>query len=137
MIAGSTFDLEAIQVHAAVFRWRLDGREGIGAYELMVRWYRRWPRDPRADQRLRRRADNAAVRRLPRHHDEAGISLEELGRGIQRAAGTTASIPLYALERGEITEVEFARRLQEQLDGGFDLSRLRHLYFERIDRTSR
>ncbi len=24
-------------MHAAVFRWRLDGREGIGAYELMVR----------------------------------------------------------------------------------------------------
>jgi hypothetical protein len=37
VIAGSSFDLEAIQVHAAVFRWRLDGREGIGAYELMVR----------------------------------------------------------------------------------------------------
>jgi hypothetical protein len=37
VIAGSTFELESIQVHAAVFRWRLDGREGIGAYELMVR----------------------------------------------------------------------------------------------------
>jgi hypothetical protein len=37
VIAGSSFELEAIQVHAAVFRWRLDGREGIGAYELMVR----------------------------------------------------------------------------------------------------
>ena len=24
-------------MHAAVFRWRLEGREGIGAYELMVR----------------------------------------------------------------------------------------------------
>jgi hypothetical protein len=37
VIAGSSFELESIQVHAAVFRWRLDGREGIGAYELMVR----------------------------------------------------------------------------------------------------
>ena len=38
VIAGSSFDLEAgIQVHIAVFRWRLDGREGIGAYELMSR----------------------------------------------------------------------------------------------------
>jgi hypothetical protein len=37
VIAGSSFDLETLQVHAAVFRWRLDGREGIGAYELMVR----------------------------------------------------------------------------------------------------
>jgi hypothetical protein len=37
VIAGSTFELEAVQVHAAVFRWRLDGREAIGAYELTLR----------------------------------------------------------------------------------------------------
>jgi hypothetical protein len=37
VIAGSSLDLDPVQVHAAVFRWRLDGREGIGAYELMVR----------------------------------------------------------------------------------------------------
>jgi hypothetical protein len=37
VIAGSSLDLEPVQVHAAVFRWRLDGREAIGAYELMVR----------------------------------------------------------------------------------------------------
>jgi hypothetical protein len=37
VIAGSSLDLEGLQVHVAVFRWRLDGREGIGSYELMVR----------------------------------------------------------------------------------------------------
>jgi hypothetical protein len=37
VVAGSSFDLDGLQVHEAVFRWRLDGREGIGAYELMVR----------------------------------------------------------------------------------------------------
>jgi hypothetical protein len=37
VIAGSSLDLEALEVHAAVFRWRLDGRDGIGAYELMAR----------------------------------------------------------------------------------------------------
>jgi hypothetical protein len=37
VIAGSSLDLDGFQVHAAIFRWRLDGREGIGAYELMVR----------------------------------------------------------------------------------------------------
>jgi hypothetical protein len=36
-IAGSSLDLEGLQVHAAVFTWNLEGREGIGAYELMVR----------------------------------------------------------------------------------------------------
>ncbi|HEV7845995.1 MAG TPA: hypothetical protein VGO83_07070 [Thermoleophilaceae bacterium] len=37
VIAGSSLDLDGLDVHAAIFRWRLDGREGIGAYELMVR----------------------------------------------------------------------------------------------------
>jgi putative hydrolase of the HAD superfamily len=67
------------------------------------------------------------------YQEEAGISLEELGLGIQRSAETYGEHPLYALERGEITEQEFARRLQEQLHDGFDLERLRHLYFERIE----
>jgi hypothetical protein len=37
VVAGSSLDLAGLQVHAAIFRWRLDGREGIGAYELMLR----------------------------------------------------------------------------------------------------
>jgi hypothetical protein len=37
LIAGSSLDLDGLQVHVAIFRWRLDGREGIGAYELMQR----------------------------------------------------------------------------------------------------
>lgn len=36
-VAGSSLELEGLTVHAAVFRWRVEGREGIGAYELMVR----------------------------------------------------------------------------------------------------
>jgi hypothetical protein len=36
-IAGSSLELEGITVHAAVFRWRVEGRDGVGAYELMVR----------------------------------------------------------------------------------------------------
>jgi putative hydrolase of the HAD superfamily len=67
------------------------------------------------------------------YQEEAGISLEELGKGIQRAADAHGQHPLYALERGEITEEEFARRLSEQLDGGFDIAHLRQLYFERIE----
>jgi putative hydrolase of the HAD superfamily len=67
------------------------------------------------------------------YQEEAGISLEELGTGIQRAADAHGEHPLYALERGEITEEEFGRRLREQLDDGFDLGRLRQLYFERIE----
>ena len=67
------------------------------------------------------------------YEEEAPFSLADLGRGLQAAAEIYGEHPLHSLERGEITEVEFARRLSEQLDGGFDLERLRELYFERID----
>jgi hypothetical protein len=35
--AGSSLELEGLRVHAAVFRWRLEGRDGVGQYELVVR----------------------------------------------------------------------------------------------------
>jgi putative hydrolase of the HAD superfamily len=67
------------------------------------------------------------------YQEEAPITLEELGQGMQQAADAYGEHPLYALERGEISEQEFARRLAEQLHDGFDLTRLRQLYFERIE----
>ena len=67
------------------------------------------------------------------YQEEAPITLEELGKGMQAAADAYGEHPLYVLERGEITEQEFARRLSEQLQAGFDLERLRQLYFERIE----
>jgi hypothetical protein len=35
--AGSSLELEGLDVHAAVFSWRLEGREAVGQYELAVR----------------------------------------------------------------------------------------------------
>ena len=37
VVAGTSLALEHLDVHAAVFRWRMDDREGAGAYELWVR----------------------------------------------------------------------------------------------------
>ena len=67
------------------------------------------------------------------YEEEAPISLAELGQALQTAAEHYGEHPLHSLERGEITEVEFGRRVAEQLEDGFDLGRLRELYFERID----
>ncbi len=37
VVAGSSLALEGLDVHAAVFRWRMEDREGAGAYELWTR----------------------------------------------------------------------------------------------------
>ena len=36
-IAGSSLELEGLDVHVAIFRWRMDGRDAAGAYELLAR----------------------------------------------------------------------------------------------------
>jgi putative hydrolase of the HAD superfamily len=67
------------------------------------------------------------------YQDESGVSLEELGKAMGRAADEHGEHPLFVLERGEITEAEFRTRIESHLEDGFDLARLRALYFERLD----
>jgi putative hydrolase of the HAD superfamily len=66
------------------------------------------------------------------YQEESGVSLEELGMAMGRAAEEHGDHPLFVLERGEISEAEFRDRIDRHLDGGFDLSRLNALLFERI-----
>jgi putative hydrolase of the HAD superfamily len=66
------------------------------------------------------------------YQEESGVSLEQLGSALGRAADEHGEHPLFALERGEITEVEFAARIQAHLEDGFDPVRLRTLYFDRL-----
>lgn len=37
VVAGTSLAIEGLTVHAAVFRWRMDDREGAGSYELWLR----------------------------------------------------------------------------------------------------
>jgi epoxide hydrolase-like predicted phosphatase len=67
------------------------------------------------------------------YQEESGVSLEELGKAMGRATEEHGDHPLYALERGEITEAEFRARIEPHLEDGFDLARLRALYFEHLD----
>jgi putative hydrolase of the HAD superfamily len=67
------------------------------------------------------------------YQDESGVSLDELGKAMGRAADEHGEHPLFVLERGEITEAEFRARIESHLEDGFDLARLRALYFERLD----
>ncbi len=67
------------------------------------------------------------------YQEESGVSLEALGTAMARAAEEHGDHPLFVLERGEITEVEFRDRIERHLEDGFDLGRLRALYFERLE----
>jgi putative hydrolase of the HAD superfamily len=67
------------------------------------------------------------------HQEESGVSLEDLGRAMARATEEHGEHPLFLLERGEMSETEFRARIGRQLEDGFDLPRLRTLYFERLE----
>ena len=67
------------------------------------------------------------------YQEESGVSLEALGMAMARAAEEHGDHPLFVLERGEITEAEFRDRIERHLEDGFDLGRLRALYFERLE----
>jgi epoxide hydrolase-like predicted phosphatase len=47
---------------------------------------------------------------------ESGIALEDLGRAMVASLERHGEHPLFVLERGELSEVEFMARLQEELD---------------------
>jgi epoxide hydrolase-like predicted phosphatase len=69
------------------------------------------------------------------YQEESGLPLEELGTAMGRAAEEHGDHPLFMLERGEITEPEFGARVSAHLNGSFDLTRLRALFMERLDRN--
>jgi putative hydrolase of the HAD superfamily len=71
------------------------------------------------------------------YQEESGVSLVELGKAMAKAAEQDGDHPLFVLERGEITELEFRERIEAHLESGFDLTRLRTLYFERLKTNRR
>ena len=66
------------------------------------------------------------------YQENSGISLEQLGKAMAKAAEEHGEHPLFAFERGEISELEFGRRLGRHLAPGFDIARLRDFYLERL-----
>jgi len=66
------------------------------------------------------------------YQEESGVSLEDLGRAMARATEEHGEHPLFVLERGEISAIEFRARIEPHLEDGFDLTRLSTLYFERM-----
>jgi putative hydrolase of the HAD superfamily len=66
------------------------------------------------------------------YQDQTGVTVEELGRAMAEAQKRYGEHPLFQLERGEISEREFGKRLADALPDPFDLQHLREVYFEQL-----
>jgi len=68
--------------------------------------------------------------------DETGISMEQLGRGMQRVSERDGEYPLFRLERGEVSEREFLEDLcwglEPELGHRPRLHRFREIYFDAL-----
>jgi putative hydrolase of the HAD superfamily len=69
--------------------------------------------------------------------DDVGISAESLGLAMRHGLGEGEEIPLFKLERGEITEDEFIERLSDGLEEILGhrphLHHFRHMFFDALD----
>jgi epoxide hydrolase-like predicted phosphatase len=79
---------------------------------------------------------NRLVEAFLAFQDESGISMEQLGRGMQRVAERDGEYPLYRLERGEISEADFLENLswglEHELGHRPRLHRFTEVYFEAL-----
>jgi putative hydrolase of the HAD superfamily len=68
--------------------------------------------------------------------DETGISTETLGKAMQAATEANGENPLFEMERGEITEVEFLATLTDSLEPLLghrpEMHRFKEIYFEAL-----
>ncbi len=67
------------------------------------------------------------------YHERSGLGAEELGVAMARATEAAGGAhPLFELEKGRITEVEFTRRVEEHLREGAHLDGFRETFFENL-----
>jgi putative hydrolase of the HAD superfamily len=78
------------------------------------------------------------VQSFAAYQEESGIPFAELGKAMARAAEKSGGeYPLFALEKGEITEEEFLGAIEAELPGGVKLASLRDTYFRHLHPNER
>lgn len=65
-------------------------------------------------------------------NESVGADPGVLGRALQSAAEEHGEHPLYALERGELTEAEFTEAVEAHLPGGIELAGFSEVYFSHL-----
>ncbi len=66
---------------------------------------------------------------------ESGIGLEELGTAMAAATERHGEHPLFVLEKGEISQAEFLRRIAAELDGARSVDGMLDVYFAHLERN--
>ena len=66
---------------------------------------------------------------------ESGIPLEDVGTAMASAAERHGEHPLFMLEKGQIDEAEFVRRLEAELGAGRRLDTMAAVYFRHLERN--
>ena len=66
------------------------------------------------------------------YQERSGVSFEEVVNAMHRAGEPTGVNLLHELEKGAITEVEFLRAIEAEMEGDVDLSSLHQLYFDHL-----
>jgi epoxide hydrolase-like predicted phosphatase len=66
------------------------------------------------------------------YQEQSGVSFEEVVKAMHRAGERTGKNPLHELEKGAISEVEFLRSIEDEMEGDVDLSALHHVYFDHL-----
>jgi putative hydrolase of the HAD superfamily len=79
---------------------------------------------------------NHLIEAFAAFQNHSGISVEQLGRGMQRIGERDGEYPLYRLERGEMSESDFLDdlcwALEEELGHRPTLHRFREVYFDAL-----
>ncbi len=66
---------------------------------------------------------------------ESGIGLADLGTAMAAATERHGEHPLFVLEKGEIAQEEFLRRLDAELDDDLSIDGMLDVYFEHLERN--
>ena len=75
---------------------------------------------------------NPLIEAFAAYQERSGIATADLGRALQASYERRGVHPLFALERGEISEADFLRRVEAELGDGARLDGLREIYFEHL-----
>jgi len=66
---------------------------------------------------------------------ESGISLEEMGEAMVASTERHGEHPLFMLEKGQLRQSEFARRLESELSGDRRLDTMADVYLKHLERN--